>query len=61
MGKKQKIKNIILKKIQFENIEIQIFNFRFDYALRLEKTVGSSSQVFSKHFSFFSFEIYQVM
>lgn len=45
--KKQKIKNIIFKKIQFKNIEIQILNFRFDHALRLEKTVGSCSQVFS--------------
>lgn len=53
--RRKKIKNIIKKKIEFKNIEIQILNFRFDHALRLEKTVGSCSQVFSKQFSFFQF------
>lgn len=53
--RRKKIKNIIKKKYEFKNIEIQSFNFRFDHALRLEKTVGSCFQVFSKQFSFFQF------
>lgn len=52
MKKKQKIKNIIFKKIQFKNIEIQILNFRFDHALRLVL------RYFLNNSPFFSFEIY---